>query len=102
MVGHELQAMINILKEALCFGGIYHEIMAAFALHLGAEYVEKLFAVLGRKIDCSNMTKTMLMLKRKQDKIASVDEVIQEVGNRFNACEYGVKWTSSEKTNIIG
>ena len=61
-----LQAMINFLKEALCLGGIYHEIMAAFALHLGAEYFEKLFAVLGRKIDCSNMTKTMLMLKRKQ------------------------------------
>ncbi len=61
-----LQAMINFLKEALCLEGIYHETMAAFALHLGAEYFEKLFAVLGRKIDCSNMTKTMLMFKRKQ------------------------------------
>ena len=40
--------------------------------------------------------------KSKQDKIASVNEVIQEVRNRFNTCEYGVKWTSSEKTNIIG
>jgi hypothetical protein len=61
-----LQAMINFLKEALCLGGIYHETMAAFALHLGAEYFEKLFAVLGRKIDCSDMKKTLQMLKRKQ------------------------------------
>ena len=61
-----LRAMINILKEELGLEGIYDEIMTTLALHLGSVDLQKLFAVLGHTIDCSNMKKTLRRLKRKQ------------------------------------
>ena len=39
--------------------------------------------------------------KSKQEKVASVDMVIQEIKRKFNACSHGGQWKRSEIESIL-
>ena len=61
-----LQALINILADWLGLDGIHADVMASFAMHLGAKSLRRLFAMLGHDIDCSNMAATLKRLRSEQ------------------------------------
>lgn len=92
-----LQSLMNKLIDQLGIDGIYPEVFASFAMHLGAENLQRLYAdlCLGA-IDCSDMAATMQRLEKEQ---GDLGKLTQEHRDKVSEANTGRKLTQEPRTS---
>ncbi len=93
-----LQSLMNKLIDQLGIDGIYPEVFASFAMHLGAENLQRLYADLGLgAIDCSDMAATMQRLEKEQ---GDRGKLTQEHRDKVSEANTGRKLTQEHRDKI--